>query len=84
MPPQGSGPVLPVSETASSATFLLVALLLAPWVGRLLRVGSFAGTIVGTVFVGLGVMVVATTHFVLLPAQWYLAGRMAAGSARVL
>lgn len=39
-----------------------------------------AGTIVATVFIGLGVIVVATVQFAFLPAQWYIAGRMAAAA----
>ncbi|KAG2492512.1 hypothetical protein HYH03_009177 [Edaphochlamys debaryana] len=68
---------LPVAETAASAAFLVASLLLAPWLGRLLRISSFAGTIVATVFIGLGVIVVATVQFAFLPAQWYVAGRLA-------
>ncbi|PNH01302.1 putative glucuronosyltransferase [Tetrabaena socialis] len=74
--------LLPRAETASSAAFLVASLLLAPWLGRLLGIRSFAGTIVATVFIGLGVIVVATIQFAFLPAQWFVAGRMsAAGSA---
>ncbi|GFR51783.1 hypothetical protein Agub_g14240, partial [Astrephomene gubernaculifera] len=51
---------LPLSETASSALFLVLTLLLAPWLGQLLGITSFVGTILATVFTGLGVIVVAT------------------------
>ncbi|KAG2446293.1 hypothetical protein HXX76_000882 [Chlamydomonas incerta] len=81
-PPKGwlGAPPVPRSETAASAAFLVASLLLAPWLGRLLHINSFVGTIVATVFIGLGVIVVATVQFAFLPAQWYIAGRMAAAA----
>ncbi|KXZ53851.1 hypothetical protein GPECTOR_6g769 [Gonium pectorale] len=79
-PKQLHTPQLPLMETALSSAFLVGSLLLAPWLGRILGITSFAGTIVATVFIGLGVIVVSTVQFLLLPAQWYIAGRLAAST----
>ncbi|GIL59457.1 hypothetical protein Vafri_14145 [Volvox africanus] len=77
-----SPPPLPLLETATSAAFLITSLLIAPWLGRMLGITSFAGTIVATVFIGLGVIVVSTVQFVFLPTQWYVAGRIAGSGPR--
>ncbi|GIL91396.1 hypothetical protein Vretifemale_19012 [Volvox reticuliferus] len=83
VPKLHSPPPLPLLETAASAAFLVASLLIAPWLGRMLGITSFAGTIVATVFIGLGVIVVSTVQFVFLPTQWYVSGRIAGSGPRV-